>query len=283
MVRHLLDLSLAVALGFMAALGAYAGDPEAGRKESLPGELEGVELIEHLGAQIPLGLEFADETGRTVRLGAYFNQGRPVLMVLMYFRCPMICGPLLNGMVEAMKAVSLTTGKDYECVIVSFDPLEGPALAARKKQSLLEAYARVDAGAGVHVLTGRKENSAALAAAIGFGYKWVERDRMYAHPASLYVCSPAGKLSRYLKGVVFEPQLLRLSLVEAGEGRIGTWTDDVAMICFQYDPAKGSYSLSAVRLMRVAGVFSLVAMGVALLVFRGIRRRRLAGKEAGRA
>jgi protein SCO1/2 len=183
-------------------------------------------------------------------------------------------------MVESMKAVPLTPGKDYECVVVSFDPLEGPGLAARKKESFLQAYERPAAGAGIHFLTGEKPNIARLAATIGFGYKWVEQDRMYAHPASLYVCTPAGRISQYLKGVAYDPAALRLSLVEASHGKIGTVSDQLAMFCFQYDPSKGKYSLSAIKLMRIAGVLTVLAIVIGLLVLRNLRRRKLVGEPA---
>jgi len=258
-------------------LCAAAGEPaEGGRKEPLPDEFEGVGLVEHLDAQLPLDLEFLDDAGAKITLGSYFNRNRPVLMVLVYFECPMLCTPLLNGMVDAMREIPLTPGKDYECVIVSFDPLEGPSLARKKKESLLESYARPGAGVGVHLLTGEKANIAKLAKAIGFGYKWNERDRMYAHPASLYVCTPAGRLSKYLKGVLFEPRTLRLSLTEAGQGRIGTASDQLALFCYQYDPAKGKYSLSAIRLMRICGVVTVLAIALGLVCLWGARRSRMA-------
>jgi len=269
--------TIAAAALWLLASCAEAGDTgEGGRKEPLPNEFQGVELVEHLDAQLPLGSEFLDEAGGRITLGSYFGQNRPVLMVLVYFQCPMLCTPLLNGMVDAMREIPLTPGKDYECVIVSFDPLEGPELARKKKESLLESYARPGAGVGVHLLTGEKANIAKLAAAIGFGYKWVERDRMYAHPASLYVCTPAGRLSQYLKGVAFEPRTLRLSLVEAGQGKIGTATDQLALFCYQYDPSKAKYSLSAIRLMRIGGVLTVLFIALGLVWLRGARRNRLA-------
>ena len=272
-------LYCACALWLLAVCAWAGGAAEGGRKEPLPSEFEGVELVEHLDAQLPLGLEFVDEARKKVTLGAYFGQNRPVLMVLVYFQCPMLCTPLLNGMVDAMKEVSLTPGKDYECVIVSFDPLEGPGLAARKKESFLEAYERPGAGTGVHFLTGEKASIARLAETIGFGYKWVERDKMYAHPASLYVCTPAGRLSQYLKGVTFEPRTLRLALIEAGQGKIGTASDELALFCYQYDPAKGKYSLSALKLMRITGILTVAAILLGLAWLHRARRKEGAEGE----
>lgn len=266
-----------------AAAGAAEAETEkGGRKEPLPDEYAGVELVEHLDAQLPLDLEFVDEAGKKTTLGASFNRNRPVVLALVYFECPMLCTPLLNGMVDAMKELSLTPGRDYECVIVSFDPLEGPGLAARKKNSFLEAYERPGAGLGVHFLTGEKTNIARLAATIGFGYKWSERDKMYAHPAAIYVCTPAGRLSQYLKGISFEPRTLRLALVEAGQGRIGSASDQLALFCFQYDPTKSKYSLSALKLMRFFGGLTVAGILLGLVWLRRRRRRRMAGKVSGR-
>jgi protein SCO1/2 len=269
-------LRLFVALLTLTATALLsAADAGADRKEPLPPELEGIDLVEHLDTQLPLDLPFVDEDGKKVTLGAYFNQQRPVLMVLIYFRCPMLCGPLINGMIEGMKGVALTPGKDYECVVVSFDPLEGPELARKKKASFLESYERPAAGPGVHFLTGEKANIAALARTIGFGYKWVEAEKMYAHPASLYVCTPQGRLSRYLKGVSFEPQTMRLSLVEASQGRIGSLSDQLTMTCLQFDPTKGRYSVSALRVMRLAGVLTLLCLGLGVLWLRHRRRQAI--------
>jgi protein SCO1/2 len=265
--------ALMTLLALTAASLLAAADASVDRKEPLPPELEGIDLIEHLDAQLPLELPFVDEDGRKVTLGAYFNQQRPVLMVLIYFRCPMLCGPLINGMVEGMKSIPLTPGKDYECVVVSFDPLEGPELARKKKASFLEAFERPAAGPGVHFLTGEKASITALARTIGFGYKWVEAEKMYAHPASLYVCTPQGRLSRYLKGVAFEPQTMRLSLVEAGQGKIGSLSDQLTMTCLQFDPTKGRYSISALRVMRLAGVLTLLGIGLGVLWLRHRRRQ----------
>jgi protein SCO1/2 len=267
----------AVVLLLLCPLALCAAD----RTEPLPNELQGAELIEKPDAQLPLELEFLDETGAKVALGSFFQQKRPVLMALVYFECPMLCTPLLNSMIESMKQITLTPGKDYEVVIVSFDPLEGPALAAKKKANLVEAYERVGAAQGFHLLTGEKTAIARLTSAMGFGYKWVERDRMYAHPATLYVCTPSGRISRYLKGMVYEPATLRMALVEAGQGKIGTVTDQIAGICYDFDPSKGKYTMSALKVMRIGGILTLLFLGVIVLVFRGMRKRRLKLAEAG--
>lgn len=255
------------------ALCAAGRAEDAGRKEPLPDEFQGVELVEHRNAQLPLDLEFLDETGTKVALGSYFGQGRPVVMALVYFECPMLCTPLLNGMIDAMKAMPPLPGKDYECVIVSFDPLEGPALAAKKKASLLEAYERPGTGGGIHLLTGEKANIAKLAAAIGFGYRWVEKQHMYAHPAAIYVCTPTGKLSRYLKGVVFDSKTLRESLKAAGEEQVGPPSDEVTQTCSHVDSTKSQVPL---RLMRIAGGVIVVAIILTLLILRSKRRQTAA-------
>jgi protein SCO1/2 len=226
-------------------------------------ETSGVKVIEHTGAQLPLDLPFVDETGQPVTLRKYFAGNRPVVLQLGYYGCPMLCGLISRGLVESVKQVSLTAGKDYELVFVSIDPKETPELAMRKKESYLQEYGR-DSAAGWHFLTGTQANIAALAEADGFKYKWIESAGQFAHPPSLTLCMPNGKISRYLSGVRFDPLTLRESLVEASNGKIGNAADEVYLTCFKYDGKQGKYAMAAVGMMRLGGLLMTIIVGTVL-------------------
>ncbi len=244
-------------------------------------ELAGVGIEEKLGDRLPLELEFLDEDGRRVRLGDYFRGERPVLLTTVYYGCPMLCGLILNGQMEAMKALDWTPGQAYEVVTVSFDPRETPALARLKKQNYLKAMERPEAAAGWHFLTGPAESIIRLTDAIGFRYRWVEREKQFAHAAAIVICTPDGRVSRYLYGVQFNPRTLRLSLVEASEGKIGSTVDHVLLYCLKYDPRAGRYSIVADRFMTAGAALTVAAMAV-WLVPRWVRdaRRRAASPAA---
>ncbi len=245
------------------------------RTEPMPKELVGVGVTEHPNVQVPLDLEFKDESGRIVRLAEYFKGDRPVILTLNYFRCPMLCTLQLNGLIDALKRMEWTPGNEFRMVTVSFDPTETPTLARLKKQNYLEEYGRPAAAGGWAFLTGRQENIRKLTDTVGFAYRYDEEADQYIHAAALFVCTPDGRVSRYLYGVTFDPQTLRLSLVEAGQGKIGTTVDQVLLFCFHYDAAKGRYGPAAMNLMQSAAVLTLIVVGAVLGVFwRRERRRR---------
>ena len=248
----------------------------ADRTEPLPKELEGIGITEHLDAPVPLDLEFKDEDGRTVRLGDYFHENRPVLLTLNYYRCPMLCNLQLNGLVEALRGLAWSPGKEFEIVTVSFDPGETPALARLKKQNYVTEYGRPAALTGWHFLTGRKEPIKALTDAMGFGYRWNPDRKEWMHVAGVFVCTPDGRLSRILYGILYDPQTLRLSMVEAAQNRIGSSLDQILLYCYHYDAQAGRYAPAAMSVMRAGGVFTVVAIGVLLsaLWLRDARRRR---------
>lgn len=222
-----------------------------------------VTITDHTGAKLPLGLNFVDESGKTVTLGQYFQGKRPVVLQLGYYNCPMLCSYISQGLAASVKSISFTAGKDYELVFVSIDPKETPELAAQKKAAFLQDYGR-DAADGWHFLTGRQEQIQALAKADGFNYKWVESAGQYAHPAALTLCMPDGRISRYLYGVRFDPTTLRESLVEASNGQIGNTLDQVFLTCFRYDGHQGKYAWAAVGLMRIGGVLIMIIVGTVL-------------------
>lgn len=266
----------AVAAGLACALAT--GAAQAQRSEPLPGDLQGVDVVERLDDPLPLGLEFDEETGRKVALGEYFREGRPVLLVLGYYECPMLCTLVLNGLVDALNDIDWVPGEQFEIVTLSIDPGETPKLAAWKKQNYLEAYGRPAAAAGWHFLTGSETQIRQLADALGFGYRYVEQRDEYAHPAVLFIATPEGRIARYLYGVSYEPRTLRLSLVEASRGKIGTTLDRVLLYCYHYDSTAGRYAPVAVNIMRAGGAISVALLGgfLAWLWVRDVRRRRTA-------
>ncbi len=262
-------LALWIVLGATAAWGAE-------RQEPLPPELEGVGIVERPGAALPLELAFVDDAEKPVALGDYFGRGRPVLLTLNYSRCPMLCTLVLDGLAEALSESSLTPGRDYEVVTVSIDPLESPALARRKKQRFVEALARPEAQGAWHFLTGREEAIRRLAESVGFGYRYLPDRDEYAHPAAVFVATADGRLSRILYGVRFDRRTVRLALVEAGEGKVGSAADRFLLYCYHYDAASGRYAPAAVRAMRAGGAATVLLLGAVLgaLWLKEARRRR---------
>lgn len=245
-------------------------------------ELKGIEINEKLNQPIPLDLTFQDSDGKTVRLSDYFNGTNPVILNLAYYRCPMLCGLIMNGMLDGMKQLKMTAGKEFQVVTLSFDPLETPTLAKAKKQNYLQEYARSDATNGWHFLTGNKENIQQLTDAVGFGYKWVEERKEFAHPSVLILLTPDGRVSRYLYGIQFDPQTLRLSLVEASEGKIGSSLDKFILTCFHYDPSLSRYAPVAMNIMRLGGLITVLALGIFLGGFwlNEFRKKKFNAKHA---
>lgn len=278
--RHLLARPLACLLAAHLLCTAAAAAPAPVEGPQLPPEqVKEITVNEHLGSTLPLDLAFRDEQGRDVQLRQYFTGKKPVVLQLGYYGCPMLCGLVQRGMVESLKEVGLNPGTDYEVVSVSIDPSEKPQLAMEKKQSTLAQFKRPGTDDGWHFLTGREVDIARLADATGFTYRWIGSAGQYAHPAVLVIASPEGKITRYLYGVNFKPQTVRLSLVEASDGKIGTTTDRWIMTCFQYDGKQGRYALAAIGMMRIGGVVTMLVVAVVLI--RLIRRDvRLARADA---
>ncbi len=237
-----------------------------------PAELEGVGIDEQLNQQVPLDLAFRDEIGREVKLGDYFKPDRPVILTLVYFSCPKLCGLVSNAQLEVMKELDFLPGKEYTAVTVSFDPNETTTLARLKKQNYLKALQRPGAAEGWVFLTGQQPEITRLTRSVGFNYRWDEASKQFAHAAVFMVLTPQGKVSRYFYGIDHDEQTLRLSLVEAADGKIGSSFDRVLLYCFHYDPDRRGYSLAARNLMSVAGGLTIVAM-LAWLVPWWIRRR----------
>lgn len=247
--------------------------------EYVPPELRDIGIDERPGAVLPLDLEFFDETGKSVALRRYFDGTKPVVIQLGYFGCPQLCGMVSEGLVQSLRDLTLKLGDDYRVLYVSFDPNETFRLAAEKRQSILRELGASPGAAGLYLLTGNKRQINELTSAVGFNYKYVPAQRQFSHPAALIIATPDGRLSRYLYGVKFDRQTLRLSLVEASEGKIGNTVDRFLLTCFMFDGNTGKYSLAALNLVRAGGVLTVGI--VALTLFVAIRRERRAAAKLG--
>lgn len=252
-----------------AALGgsAYAGDPPD------------VGIDQRLGAQVPLDLLFHDETGRAVRLGDCLG-GKPAVLVLAYYRCPMLCNQVLNGLLDALRAIPYDVGGEFNVVTVSFDPRERPVLAAAKKARYVSEYGRPGADAGWRFLTGEPGPIVALTEAVGFRYQYDAEHDQYAHASGIMLLTPEGKVARYFYGIDYAPKDLRLGLVEASAGRVGSPVDQVLLLCFHYDPATGKYTPAVMGLVRLGG--GITVLSLASLIGLAWRRERRRGMANGR-
>ena len=254
-------------------LAASASVAIAQPAQEKPAALREVGYDQRLGEQVPLDLTFRDEAGRPVSLRSLFR-GRAVVLSLVYYECPMLCTLTLNGLGSALSVLTFDVGRDFDVVTVSFEPKETAALAAAKKKAYLTRYRRPGAEEGWHFLTGDAPAIAALTSAVGFRYAWDAETRQYAHPAGLVVLTPDGRIARYMYGVEYAPRDLRLALVEASQRRIGNPVDTVLLYCYRYDPTRGRYAASVLRLVRLGGVVTV--LGLAAFVLVSLRRERAA-------
>lgn len=256
-----------------AAFAQYGRPPQSAMPQGgTPDVLRDVKIEQRLGEQVPLDITLRDESGRDVRLEEYFKRGRPVVLSLVYYECPMLCNQILNGLVGALDGVSFTPGKEFEIVTVSFDARETAEVAARKKETYVKRYKREGAASGWHFLTGNREQIDRLARAVGFGFVWDEGSQQFAHSSAIMVATPEGQLSHYFYGIDYDPRALRLSLVEASSSKIGSPVDQLVLYCYHYDPTTGKYGPVIMNIMRVAGVLTVLAVVGLVLVLR--RRTR---------
>lgn len=243
----------------------------------VPDAMIDIGVDEKPDTRLNLDLMFEDETGKAVRLGQYFDGKRPVILQLAYMECPMLCTLVSQGMVESLRELNLRMGDEFEVISLSFDPSETSKLSAQKKQSSIEAYGRAEDAGGWHFLVGKQPAIDELTGSVGFRYKYDPATQQYSHPAVLVILTPDGRVSRYLYGVKFAPRTLRLSLVEASEGKIGSTVDRFILTCFHWDPQAGRYAIAAMNVMRLAGVLTVIVIGVTLWrLFR--REQRLHGR-----
>lgn len=257
----------------------YSPHPGLGATQNgLPTALQEVKIEQRLNEQLPLDLQFKDETGRTVQLVEYFNKSKPVILSLVFYRCPMLCNQILSGLMAGLRSQTFAVGKEFDVLTVSFDPRETFELAAEKKQSYVERYNRPGAEKGWHFLTGDAENIRRLTESVGFHYNYDEKTNQFAHASGIMLLTPEGKLSRYFYGIEYNARDLRLGLVEASNNKIGSAVDQLLLFCYHYDPATGRYGPAVMNIMRLGGVVTVLGIGALLLV---LRRRN--GKGDGTA
>ena len=267
MLRYAVTLSQVILAITLFSGGLLTDSARAQLIEDLPEEMQGVGIDDKSGDQVPLNLQFRDENGKNLALGEIFNGERPVLLSLNYSDCPMLCRIQLNGLTDALLEIDETVGKDFDVVSVSVDPTETTMRAKATEQKYVKTYGRPGAAQGWRFLTGSQKNIKALADAVGFRYKFVPDTGEYSHTAAAMVVTPSGILSRYLYGVMYEPQTVRLSLIEAGEGGIGSPLDQLILFCFHYDETKGRYAPLARRIMSLGAGMTIVGMAVGLVPF----------------
>ncbi len=250
-------------------------------KKDLPPVLQQVDFSPVLNAPIPLDLPFRDDQGNTVTLASYFH-GKPVVLALVYYQCPMLCSQVLDGMVGALKPIAFNVGQDFDVLVVSFDPHETPAMAAAKRKDAIKEYNRPGSASGFHFLTGDQPSIAALTQAAGFHYAWDSSTKFWVHASGIIVLTPQGRISRYFYGIEYPPNDLRLGLVESSQNRIGTPIDRVLLYCYHFDPSTGKYSAMIVNILRLGGLFTLGLLAIFITLFlRRDRRGAAAFKSSG--
>ena len=235
--------------------------------------LDGVGFDQNLGAKAPLDVMLRDESGRAVPLGSFFR-GRPVILSLAYYDCPMLCGMALQGLASSLKTLSFTAGREFDVVTVSFNPLNTSEQARKKKATYLAEYGRPGASEGWHFLTGDAPALQKLTRAVGFRYVWDEEQKQYAHGTGIVLLSADGTISRYMFGIDYAPRDLRLGLIDASQGRIGSLADKLLLLCYHYDPSTGRYSAAAIDAVRIGAILTVLALGTFVLLM--LRRERTA-------
>jgi protein SCO1/2 len=245
-----------------------------------PPGLKNVGIQQNLNQEIPANLAFTDDLGRSLHLGDYFGK-RPLILNLVYYNCPMLCGEVLSGLEHSLGMMQFDVGKEFDVITVSFDPSETPEMAAKKKSEFLRRYKRAGAEQGWHFLVGKPDAIDALTKAAGFQYQYDAKTKQFAHATAILVLTPEGRIAQYYYGVEYPPKDLRLGLVEAGKGKIGNIVDQLLLYCYHYDPEQGKYSATILRVLRLAGVATMLCIGT--LIFVMIRRGPSHGvREAGR-
>jgi len=226
-----------------------------------PPGLANVTIEQRLDRQIPPGLSFRDETGKPVQLANYFGS-KPLILNLVYFRCPMLCPEVLNSLESSLRVLKFDVGKEFEVLTVSFDPGDTPEQASEKKAEIMKRYKRAGAEKGWHFLTGSQQSIDALTGAAGFGYQYNPQNQQFAHAATILVLTPGGRISQYFYGVEFAPKDLRFSLIQASGDKIGNVVDQVLLYCYHYDPATGKYGAIISRVLKLSGLATMLVLGI---------------------
>ncbi len=280
-IRHYsmtLALLAAAAVPLCAQKWSEPGEVGALPPNILPAQLVGVEVEEHLNLPVDLQLEFIAENGYPVKLGQYFHKGRPVVLNLVYYTCPMLCNLILNGQTEAMRELPWTPGDEYEVVTISINPQEGYDIARQKKAIYLASYDRP--APGWHFLVDKDNNAKKLAEMAGFHYRYDPKIAQYAHPSAIMILTPEGRMARYLYGVRYRARDLRFAIAEASEGRITNAIEKILLFCYHYDPKANAYVLFASNVMRGGGILTVILIAFYLRrMFRADRQRMARLKE----
>jgi protein SCO1/2 len=233
-----------------------------------PAILKEIGIDQNLGAQVPLDAHFKDENGKDVTIQDYTGE-KPIVLNLVYFGCPMLCGQVLNGLTRSLRALEMDPGKDFKILTISFDPREKPELAMEKKKNYLKEYRNDNARDNWHWLTGSEDQIKKVTSAVGFRYVWDEKFQQFAHGSGIMVLTPDAKVSKYFYGIEYSPKDMRLGITEAGNGKVGSVADKVLLWCFHYDPTAGKYTMAVLRLIQVGGIITLAGLGTFLfLMFR---------------
>jgi protein SCO1/2 len=275
----------AILVALIGAPNAYAIDqftPEQGALNETPKQLENVGIDEHIGQNVDLDLKFKDEEGKTVTLRQFVGKdGQAALLSLAYYSCPSLCSFHLNGLKDAFKQLKKPLGSEFQAIVVSIEPKETPELAATKKRNYIKAYGRPEGAKGWHFLTGDQANIATLAKQVGFKYHWDDQQKQWAHASAAAVLTPTGEISRYLYGIVFDPKTIRLSMIEAANGKTGSVLDRVILYCFHYNASSSKYSLMLSNIMAGGGALMLVVMTIFVAPFwiRERKRKRSQGES----
>jgi protein SCO1/2 len=279
MMRSYMRLTVLAALALnLNAQAQLFTKPET--KTVAPPGLSGIGIDQRLNEQVPLDLAFQDESGKTVKLGDYFRRGHPVVLSLVYYQCPMLCGEVLNGESAALKVLKFTPGREFEVVTVSIDPRETPELAAQKKQAYIKRLGRPDAAIGWHFLVGKQPEIDALANAVGWHYRYDAKTDQFIHAAGIMLLTPQGKLAQYYYGVEFSARDMQLGIIEASQNKIGSLADLVLLYCYHYDPRTGKYGAVITNIVRLAGLATIFVLGGSLLLlFRHERQDAKTGRN----
>ena len=279
-MKHLLLLIFFIT----ASITQAAESPVASPFTKIPPELQGATIQEKLGQTVSIGdITLKNEEGKPVLLKDYFHPGRPVILTLVYYGCPSLCGFFLTGFTDSLKTFDWTPGGRFEVVTVSINHQENSELAHDKKNALLGSYGRPEAASGWHFLTGDEKTIRKLADQVGFGFRYDEKEKQYAHSAAAIVLTPDAKVSRYLYGISFPTQDVKLALLEASNGKIGTMLERVFLFCYRYDPHTRGYSLAVMRIMKTGSAGTVLAVGGYLMVFWRRQRRRPLDRKSARS
>jgi protein SCO1/2 len=281
MTIRLLLVAAALAATVSSAAAQMAGGPSAGYKReagtsssTMPPALREIGFDQNIGARLPLDVDVVDERGALGPIGRYFG-GRPVVLVFAYYSCPMLCSQVISGLASSVDVLSLEPGRDFDVVVVSFDPRDTPATATEKKAQFLARYKNERASGAAHFLTASQNSIDRLTKAAGFRYVWDTQTQQFAHPTGVIVLTPAGDMARYLFGIEYGPRDLRLALVEASKGKVGNVVDTLLLYCYHYDPMTGRYGAAIMRTLRIAGASTVLALGAFVVVM--LRREKKAG------